>query len=161
MLEIACTQLNTLEIRQNKLIKNAIGIGKFCKTTPLNKCLKLDSVNTIYLKHKMYFLNQIRCNTLTSSIHVYLTKFYNNIKTSVPMHSFCNQINIVNKRLGIADCSNNTTNSVELINNLNTFNNYGLYDTINFIIDFYMLNRQYNLMIINLKQLLNYEHYNT
>ena len=109
----------------------------------------------------MYFLNQIRCNTLTSSIHVYLTKLYNNIKTSVPMHSFCNQINIVNKRLGIADCSNNTTNSVELINNLNTFNNYGLYDTINFIIDFYMLKRQYNLMIINLKQLLNYEHYNT
>ncbi len=36
MLEITCTQLNMLEIRQNKLIKNAIGIGKFCKTTPLN-----------------------------------------------------------------------------------------------------------------------------
>ena len=28
MLEISCTQLNTLEIRQNKLVKNAIGIGK-------------------------------------------------------------------------------------------------------------------------------------
>ena len=119
MLEIACTQLNMLEIRKNKLIKCAIGIGKFCKTTPFNKCLKLDSFNTIYLKNKMYFVNQIRCNTLTSIIHSYLTKFYNNIKTSEPMHSFCNQINIVNKRLGSTDCSNNTKNSVEIINNLN------------------------------------------
>ena len=40
-------------------------------------------------------------------------------------------------------------------------NNNGLFDTINFIIDFYMLNRQYSQMITNLKQLLNYEHYNT
>ena len=77
------------------------------------------------------------------------------------MHSFCNQINIVNKRLGSTDCSNNTKNSVELINNLNMLNNNGLFDTINFIIDFYMLNRQYSQMITNLKQLLNYEHYNT
>jgi len=161
MLEISCKQLNMLEIRQNKLIKNAIGIGKFCKTTPLNKCLKLDSIDTIYLKHKMYFLNQIRCNTLTSSIHSYLTSFYNNFKKSMPMHSFCNQLNIVNKRLRTDDCSSNTVNSVELINNLNIFNNNGLYDTINFIIDFCMLNRQYNLMIVNLKQFLNYEHYNT
>ena len=58
------------------------------------------------------------------------------------MNSFFNQINIANKRLRTADCSSNTTKNVELINNLNMFNNNGLYDTINFMIEFYMLNRQ-------------------
>ena len=52
------------------------------------------------------------------------------------MHSFCNHINIVNKRLGFADCSSNIANSVELISNLNMFKNNSLFDTINLIIDF-------------------------
>ncbi len=48
----SATQLKSLEIRQNILIKRSIGVSKFCKTTELNQCLKLDSINTIYLKHK-------------------------------------------------------------------------------------------------------------
>jgi len=52
------------------------------------------------------------------------------------MHSFCNQINIVNKRVGSTDCSYNTKNSVELINNLNMLNNNGLFDILILLLTF-------------------------
>jgi hypothetical protein len=98
----------------------------------------------------------------TNSIHSYLAKFYTTLKNNAQIHSFYNQINIVNKRFEVGDCTLDTINSVEIINNLyiNT-NNNGLFDSINLTIDFFMLNRQYNMMIVHLKQLLNYAHYNT
>ena len=157
MLEISCTQLNSLEIRQNKLIKQAIRIGKYCKTTPLIQCLKLDSIRNIYLKHKIYFSKQIKCNDLTNNIYSFLNKFYSK-KISAPIHSFCKQLDFVNKRIKCMDCTIDLEKSIQHINNLNSVNQ-GLNDTINFIIFNFTLNRQYDLMIYHLKELLNYKHY--
>ena len=49
MLNISNTQINSLNIRQNILIKRSIGISKFSKTKPLFQCLKIESIQQIYL----------------------------------------------------------------------------------------------------------------
>ena len=54
MLSISANHLKQLEIRQNILIKQAIGL-RYCKTNPLNQALNLDSITSIYLKHKLFF----------------------------------------------------------------------------------------------------------
>ena len=82
-------------------------LSKFCKTTELNQCLKLDSINTIYLKHKIYFYRQIMNNELASSVFNYLKSFYNE-KVKAHVHSFVNQLEIVNKRIDVNDCTSDT-----------------------------------------------------
>jgi len=119
MLQISATQLKSLEIRQNILIKRSIGVFKFCKTTELNQCLKLDSINTIYLKHKIYYFRQILCNELNNNIFKYLRIFYNE-KVKAHVHSFINQLEIVNKKTKMNDCIADTKNTIGIIDNLKT-----------------------------------------
>ena len=69
MLNISNTQINSLNIRQNILIKRSIGISKFSKTKPLFQCLKIESIQQIYLKHKVFFYKQIMKNEINLFEH--------------------------------------------------------------------------------------------
>ena len=62
--------LTNLNIRQNILIKRAIGISKYCKTKPLFQCLRVESVFQIYSKHKLFFYKQIKKNDLSKSMSI-------------------------------------------------------------------------------------------
>ena len=157
MLSISATHLKQLDIRQNILVKQSIGLSRFCKTSPLNQALSLDSISTIYLKHKMFFLRQIKEVKLTNEVFSYLSDFYSRITSHV--HSFNNQLITVNKRLSSTNCSNDIANSIILINNLNNKNSGGIVDSIKFLIDFYSNNRQFYIMLNQLSLLLNYEYY--
>ncbi len=156
MLSISATHLKQLDIRQNILIKQTIGLSRFCKTSPLNDALKLDSITNIYLKHKIFFLRQIKEIKITSEVFSYLSSFYNKLNSH--KHSFNNQINIVKKRTGLNNCLN-TEKAIEIICNQSLNSNRGLVDSIIFTIDFYSNNRQFHQMINHLKTLLNYEFY--
>jgi len=149
--------LKKLEIRQNILIKQAIGLSRYCKTSPLNQALNLDSITSIYLKHKLFFLRQIKEIKITNDVFNYLSAAYNNL--SIHVQCFNNQLNVVNKRLAIDNCSANIENSINLINSLSYKNSIGLVESIKFLINFYSASKQSFIMLTQLSMLLNYEFY--
>ena len=57
-------QLNELELRQNMLLKQTLGIKKYGRVKPMNECLKVESIRQIYFKHKIFFLQQLKANSL-------------------------------------------------------------------------------------------------
>ena len=69
-------KLKEFDIRQNILLKNSIGLSKFCRTTPLFNVLKIERIEELYLKHKLYFYKQIENYKLTKDVINYLTKYY-------------------------------------------------------------------------------------
>jgi len=157
MLSISANHLKKLEIRQNILIKQAIGLSRYCKTSPLNQALNLDSITSIYLKHKLFFLRQIKEIKITNDVFNYLSAAYNNL--SIHVQCFNNQLNVVNKRLAIDNCSANIENSIILINSLSYKNSIGLVESIKFLINFYSASKQSFIMLNQLSMLLNYEFY--
>ena len=90
---------------QNILIKQAIGLSIFCQTSPLNQALNLDSITTIYLKHKIFFLCQIKQVKITNEVFSFLSVAYNGITSH--SHSFNNQIKFAKKRLSVENYSFN------------------------------------------------------
>jgi len=46
-IKIPCKKLNELDVRQNTLIKNAIGLNKFARKTPLLLCLKIETIKQL------------------------------------------------------------------------------------------------------------------
>jgi len=69
---------------------------KHCKSGPLLTALNIDSVESIYMKHKLFFYRQIVKNDFTKKIFIYLnTNTYNFNNASV-----IKQIKIVNNLIG-------------------------------------------------------------
>ncbi len=52
---VSKSEIENMNKRQIVLIKQAIGISKYCLTKSLFTCLEIDSVNSTYLKHKIFF----------------------------------------------------------------------------------------------------------
>ena len=157
MLSISANHLKQLEIRQNILIKQALGLSRYCKTSPLNQALNLDSFTSIYLKHKLFFLIQIKEIKITNEVFNYLSAAYNNL--SIHVQCFNNQLNVVKKRQAIDNCSANIENSIIFINSLTYKNSISLVEYIKFVVDFYSASKQSFLMLNQLSMLLNYKHY--
>ena len=59
-------------------------------------------------------------------------------KVKAHVHSFINQLGIVNKKTKMIDCIADTKNTIVIINNLKTseYKNIGLIESIDFVIDF-------------------------
>ena len=73
---ITNSKLKELNARQNQLIRNSIGVAKFNRMSPLNEALEIESIQTIYFKHKISMLKQLNNNTLTSNLFKYLNLYY-------------------------------------------------------------------------------------
>ena len=157
-LYLSNSELNNFNIRQNIIIKRAIGISRYCKTKPLFHCLKIESVQQIYLKHKIFFYKQIHKNQLTIDIYNFLDKFYDK-KTCVNNNTFYKQYKYVNNTINIVKYSKSTNEIINLIDELFKCKNIGLLDSINFILTNFYLKKEYKEMIENLNNFLNYNNY--
>ena len=119
-------------MRQNTLVKSAIGISKFCHSKSLFDILKLSSIREIYMKHKVLFNYQLKQNTLTHSINQYLVSYY---ALSKPMRlSFYSQLNSVNRVINPNLAVGNKKEQLELIRGQFKCQNAGLLDSVQFII---------------------------
>lgn len=61
--------IDSFNIRQNILIKRSICLNNYVRTKPLFKCPKIESIEQIYLKHKIFLYKQIKMNELTNEIY--------------------------------------------------------------------------------------------
>ena len=69
-------QLNQLNVRQNMLLRNVIGLKHGTRTKVLLNELKIENIRQIYLKHKVFGLRQFYNNFLTKELLVYLEVYY-------------------------------------------------------------------------------------
>jgi hypothetical protein len=76
VLNYSTTAINELNIRQNILIKNTIGLSKYVRTTPLFTALRIKSIQHLVYQHKLSFVNQLDSFDLTKQIYEYLNNFY-------------------------------------------------------------------------------------
>ena len=157
VLHLNKTNLSNFNIRQNIIVKRAIGINKYCKTKPLFTVLRIESINELYLKHKIFFYKQIIKNDLTISIFNFLEEHYKNKKSCDD--SFVKQIQMVNKSIETENCLLNLKETIRKIENIFVCSNLGLTDTIKFIIIDFEKNRNFDNMKYLLSNFLNYNNY--
>ena len=70
--------LKQFNIRQNILIKNVLGIKYYARFKPLLNELKIDQIEQLYFKHKIFGLKQVHNNKLTYDLYSYLNRYYDN-----------------------------------------------------------------------------------
>lgn len=148
-------KIDNFNIRQNILIKQAIGISKYTRTKPLFQILKIESIMQLYCKHKIYFIKQLKKNSLTNEIYDWLDSKYIEKKTKPSKNSFVAQIKIVSQVIK-CHCLINLTETLNKIEKLFFITNNGLLDTISFIISNFYLDRQYFKLTKLLNKFLNY-----
>ena len=130
-LYIGESKLDELDVRQNLLIKRAIGIKKLRGSSPLNKVIKIDSIKQLYMKHKMFFLKQLMNDKVCKDVLLYLKGYYRTFDRQNT--TFCKQLDYVGKKIFI-DCAEYSGNiSLALIDDLFKCKNDGLVDSIKFI----------------------------
>ena len=126
------SKIKEFDMRQNTLVKSAVGISKFCHSKPLFDILKLSSIREIYMKHKVLFNYQLKQNTLTHSIDQYLVNYY---AIGKPMRlSFYSQLDLVNRVINPNLAVRNKKEQLELIRGQFKCQNAGLLDSVQFII---------------------------
>ena len=158
LIEMSKKTLNELNIRQNILVKRAIGLSKYTKTKPLFNCLRIESIQQLYYKHKIFFVKQIYKNELTFNIFNYLIEYY---RVATSKNSFIKQIYEINNVISVNNCLENLKESIKKIEELFNIVNLGLLNSIQFVINFFYTNRNYIEMYKSLNTLLNYENYRT
>jgi hypothetical protein len=80
-LETSVLNKNTrkyLNVCQNNLLRQILGLHKYCHMSNILKCLRLYSFNDLYISSKLSFLNSIKHNKITSSIFSYLCNINRN-----------------------------------------------------------------------------------
>jgi hypothetical protein len=160
LIEISKNLINMCNVRQNILIKTAIGLSKFTKTKPLFSALKVESMEQLYHKHKIFFYKQICKNGTTFELFKYLKRYYNNNSNNIK-NTYIKQLNDVNDFIGVEDVTSNCMEAIRLIEMKFRSANAGLIDSVYFIIDNLRITRNYVEMISLLNRLLNYKYYNT
>ena len=131
---LSAKMIDSYNIRQNILIKRSIGLSKYVKTKPLFKCLKVDSIEQIYFKHKISLFKQIKANNLTSEVFKSLYDVYEKKVIKSDNSTLYSQLKDVNKKLNIIDCTEDIAKSKNAINRLSDCTNQGLIDSINFVL---------------------------
>jgi hypothetical protein len=130
--------------RQNMLIKRALGLSKFCKTTPLFQVLKVESMKQLYYKHKIFMYKQVVNNTVSSEIFFFLKDHYDSIKA--PVDSLIRQLKEVEVSTKTEDSLSDLKKTMKKIKGLNICQNKGLLDSIDFITKMTNYIDQKNLM---------------
>ena len=83
--------LKCLNTRQNILIKNVLGIKYFARIKPLLNELKIETIEQLYYKHKIFGARQLLKNSFTNKIFSYINRFYKNVEHK-ENHSFISQL---------------------------------------------------------------------
>ena len=125
------TKLKELDVRQNILIKRTIGISKYCKTSLLNEALNVESIQQIYCKHKIFFIEQLRNNNLCYKIFKHIND-RNLESTKSRSNSFSNQLKFVQNKIHINCIDYNKKTSINLIDFVFKENNKGAVDSVCF-----------------------------
>jgi hypothetical protein len=89
-----------LNLRQNILLKNVLGLKRFARCKALFNELGIESVNQLYQKHKVFGIKQFAKNDLASGILEYLSAYYTNCE--IPKASFISQLYEINAYVGIS-----------------------------------------------------------
>jgi hypothetical protein len=129
-LHLPASKLNEYNMRQNILLKQAVGLSKYALSTPLLNVLKVEKISEIYLKHKFYFYKQIMHNDLTRNVFSYLNEFYSPGKSK--KHSYISQISNVDMQVGFSCSVEAGRVYLEKIESLFKCPNEGLCDTLLF-----------------------------
>ena len=124
-------QLLNYNTRQNILIKRALGLSKFCKTTPLFQVLKVESMKQLYSKHKLFMYKQVMNNAVTSEVFAFLREHY--VGNKSPVDSLITQLKEVGVLTKTEDCLADLRGTMKKIESLNKCMNKGLLDSIDFI----------------------------
>ena len=98
MLHIRKCKLNEYDSSQATLIKRAIGLSKFDRSTALLAALKIEKLMLLYYKYKILFLSQIRSVSHFNTILGYLDKYYSKNKPNE--RSFLKQLDDVSRVIG-------------------------------------------------------------
>lgn len=109
LIHIPATDLLRFNIRQNTLIKRAIGINKYTKSNPILTCLKIETIKELYHKHKLFMVKQLKSNDFTNKLFNNLIKVYSNKLFRCSNDSIIKQISIENKILKIENCLEDIT----------------------------------------------------
>jgi hypothetical protein len=67
-----------LNISQNNIIRQILGLKRFCHMSNILKCLRIYDFNTLYIKSKLSFLESIKKNEICSQIFNFLCHDLNN-----------------------------------------------------------------------------------
>ena len=76
IMPICKTKLQELNTRQSTLIKNAIGLSKFCRSTALLKSLGIEDIISLSHKSTLRINEQIKTNHTTSRLYNHLREYY-------------------------------------------------------------------------------------
>lgn len=124
--------LKELNIRQNILLKHAIGLSKFCRTTPLLDSLYVDSIPQTYMKHKILFLKQISNNHLCNETFFFLQEYYHNNDSKPPIESYMKQLRLVEACIGQTCQAKSTSDAMIILDSKFKHENIGLVDSIRY-----------------------------
>lgn len=89
-----CETRNYLNICQNNILRQILGLHKFCHMSNILKCLKIFNFEDLYIFTKLSFLNSIKQNEITT--HIFSTLC--NIKRNKRSKSFVQDILVLEKR---------------------------------------------------------------
>ena len=106
--------MKQFNIRQNILLKNVLGIKYFARFKPLLNELKIDQIEQLYFKHKIYGFKQLHNNKLTYDLFSYLTRYYDNCE-NIERCSYISQYNELKNFTGSS--MNSPRTILELLNN--------------------------------------------
>lgn len=149
--------LEDFNIRQNILIKRSIGLNKYSRTTPLFKCLKIESIQQLYEKHKIFMFEQVKSNMVTNEVFKKLKCLCASGVLTLKEESIIGQLDEISKQIGY-ECTTNVNMSIKSIENIKECLNLGLLDSINFILDNFQKNYFLTESIKLLTALLNIRH---
>jgi hypothetical protein len=100
--KIPYKKINELDVRQNTLLKNAIGLSKFVRTTPLFRCLRVETIKQLYQKRKVSFISQIKQNEVCKYVYTFLrNKYTKDMQFKKNNKSFIKQIFQIENELRI------------------------------------------------------------
>ena len=120
--------------------------------------LNVETIEQIYLKHKIFFLKQIRQNRTCNDVLLFLREKYEYFDQK--NSSFCRQLINVKKKIYIDVIDYIPKTSIEIINHVFK-NNTGLVDSIKYLVsqikEKMSLNQNYFHFYINLNDLLKIE----
>ena len=121
--------LGVLNVRQNILIKYALGLDSRCRTKPLLQCLSVDQIGQLYQKHKLIGIKQVFKNVLSANVFEWLkSSFTGSNKPS--KRSIFFQIDNLNSFTGKEILSSNFTIVKSLINSNFCCNDDDLVDVV-------------------------------
>jgi hypothetical protein len=137
-----------LNVAQNNLLRQIIGLNKYCHMSKILKCLKIFKFEELYICAKLSFINSIKKNLITNSIFLHLcdAKRHKNRFSK----SFCQDICLLesNYNRSIQDIYSDPSMFINTIKKPNTVSD-GIVDSIYICLSNFK-SKNYKILLYNL-----------